>query len=89
MALIKRKRVKLARAEMWLQLAMTAQRWADEVAGTQPGAVLPFAEWPTDDPIVEVARRYGLTQVDMVRLLTDLAQSVEDRAVRAGISDAL
>lgn len=81
----KRERVKAARAETWLHLAVTAQRWADDITGHD--GVKPFEEWPDDDPHRVMCRTYDLTPADLVRLLADVAQSCEDRALRLGYGE--
>lgn len=80
----KRERTRLAKAEVWMQLAMTAQRWADEVADVPGTGTLPFAEWPADDPRRELARRYGLTPAELAQVLASVADQVENRAMAAG-----
>lgn len=72
---------------MWLQLAMSAQRWADEVTDKSPGSK-PLAEWPADDPLLMVMRKYDLSQADFGRLLATLAQQLENKAIASGYGDS-
>lgn len=84
----KRERKRLATSELWLQLAMTAQRWADEVVGKTSG-VLPFVEWQADEPLKRLCATYELTPEDLSALLTIMAGSLEARAERSGYADAV
>jgi hypothetical protein len=83
----KRQRARLAKAELLLHLACTAERWRREVTDEEPGT-LPFADWPPDDPLVELCRRYALAPADLARLLDQIGQEVESRALRAGYEEA-
>lgn len=89
----KRKRRKLAKAELYMLAAIWAQGHADEVGykvedgETEDGeerVLLPFSLWPEDDPLVEICETYHLSQNDLERLLTDVGQEMENRAVRLG-----
>lgn len=84
----KRERTRLARAEILMQLAMTAQRWADEVAD-RSGTTRPVAEWPADDPMVRLMRTYDLSQYDLDRLLTAIAQQIENRSLASGFDEVI
>lgn len=79
-------RKRLAKAELILNLAVTAQRWADDLTGVNPTA--PFAEWGHDDPFVRLCRVYGLTPADLARLAEGLAAQLEARAERSGYTEA-
>lgn len=81
----KRERTRLAKAELWMLLASTAERWANDLAGNGP--VRPFEEWGDDDPMVAVARRYQLTPADLARLMGSIADQVETRALKAGFEE--
>jgi hypothetical protein len=83
----KRQRRRLARAELLMQLATTAERWSREVAGTEPGC-RPIAEWGEADPMVTICRTYDLTAADVARVLTELAEQLENRALRGGYEEA-
>lgn len=82
----KAERRRLAKAELLLALACTAQRWANEVTD-QDGRCRPFAEWPPDDPLRTLCRTYDLRPADLGRVLTEIADEVERRAMRAGYDD--
>lgn len=88
----KRRRTKLAKSELWLALAATAQRWSDEV-GDKPGTgTLPFAQWGTApgdmDPFHELCQRYDLSAADLSRILEHIAEQLENRALRNGYDEA-
>lgn len=84
----KRHRTRLARAEMWMMLAVAAQARADSIADKPGCGTIPFAEWPADDPMVDLARRYGLTATDLARLFESAADQLETRAMNTGYPDA-
>lgn len=79
----KRERLRLAKSELVAHLSMTAERWASELSDREPG-FRPFAEWPEDEPMVALCRTYGLTPLDLARLLTDLSLQLQARAERIG-----
>lgn len=84
----KRRRVQLAKSEVWMFLATTAQRWADDVADRGGGR--PFAGWEKEgevDPFHELGRIYGLDQTDLAKLIEDQAAQLEYRAIRAGFEE--
>lgn len=83
----KRDRTRLARAELWLHLAMTAERWARYCEDAEPG-VIPFAEYPADDPLVTLCRTYDLSPQDLARAARSVAQQAENRAIRGGYEEA-
>ena len=82
----KRQRTRLAKAELWMDLAMTANQWKQMCGDTEPGT-LPFAQWPADDPMVTLARTYDLTCADLARLWDELGDALEARAIRGGYAD--
>lgn len=82
----KRERTRLARAEMWLQLSMSAQRWADEVTDNSPDSK-PVAEWSPDEPLLVIMRTHDLSQADLGRLLTTMAQQLENKAIASGYGE--
>lgn len=84
----KRARTRLARAELWLHLACTAERWAREVDSTESG-IIPFADWPADDPFVSLCRTYELTPADLARACSSVAAQAESKALAGGYADAL
>ena len=81
-------RKRLARAEMLMQLAMTADRWVSELAGTAPD-VRPFEEWPNDEGFRVLARKYDLTKGDLVAIVRAVSVQAEQRAERAGYSETV
>lgn len=82
----KRERVRLAKAELLMSLAVTAERWASEIEGTAEG-VIPFAQWPDDDQRKTLCHTYGLSQADLVRITRGLAQEIENSSMRRGYED--
>ncbi len=76
----KRTRTRLAKAELWLQLATTAENWAGYCALGLDGD-------PPDDPLVRLARTYDLTAADLGRLLSRMGAELETRALRAGYDE--
>jgi hypothetical protein len=82
----KRQRLRLARAEVLMHLHMAAERWSSELVGRESG-VLPFAEWPADDPWRVMARTYDLTAADLSRLCSEVADQMHARAGRAGYDE--
>jgi hypothetical protein len=75
-------RKKLAKSEGYMLVACSAQRWADEIGGKE--RMKRFEDWGHDDPFVTLARTYGLTKDDLVKLFTQIGQELEDRALRLG-----
>lgn len=84
----KRHRARLAKAELWMMFATSVEGWRDSVLDRPGCGTIPFAQWPADDPIVDLARRYGLTADDLARLLASIGDQVETRAMNAGYADA-
>jgi hypothetical protein len=82
----KRERMRLAKAELLLHLAMTTLRWQRCLDGTEPGC-LPPSEWPDDDPHILLCRTYRLTTKDLVRICDQLGAELENRAERAGYAE--
>lgn len=81
----KRERTKRAKAEVWLYLAVSAQRWADDVA--DKGGARPFAEWPDDDPLRTICRELDLTPAELSKIIDGIAQQAEDRAMYYGFGE--
>lgn len=79
----KAERKRAARAELLLQLSLTADRWARQLRDQDPH-LIPFAQWPDDDPLRQVVTSYSLTQEDVAKLADTLAGQLEYRAERAG-----
>lgn len=84
----KRTRTRLAKAETWMLLATTAQNWADGVASKPGTRTIPFDQWPADDPMVQLARRYGLTPTELSKAVASIADQLETRAMAAGYDEA-
>lgn len=83
----KRNRTRLAKAELLMLTAVRTEQLARQVDGTDE-VCKPFSEWPDDDPLREVAHRYGLGQADIARLLRGIAQEMENSSMRRGYEDA-
>jgi len=83
----KQQRTRLAKAELWLSLAVVAQGWADNLRGENKG-LLPVEQWPADDPLLTLARRYNLTVEDIARLAEQLGRETANRAIRVGYEEA-
>lgn len=81
----KAERRRAARAELLLQLARSADRWAKELRNQDGG--LPFEQWHEDEPLRQMARDYALTAEDLAKLADALAKQLEDRAIRAGYGE--
>lgn len=81
----KSERLRLARAELLVQLAMSAGRWANELRGG-PGA-RPFEEWPHDDALKSLCRTYRIDRTDLAKAADDLADRLERQAIRAGYDE--
>lgn len=90
----KRARSRLAKSELWVQLAVSAQSWADSIRkaaasdGVGPNAVPPLSRWPADDPMIDLMKRYDLGPDDIARLCAQLADECETRAERSGFDQA-
>lgn len=82
----KRDRVRLARSEILAFLGITCQRWDEELRGTEPG-VLPFDQWPADEPMVVLCRTYKLTPADLAHICADLGDSLIYRATNCGYDE--
>lgn len=83
----KRERMRLAKAELLLWLAVKAADWAGQV-DDRPGApTRPFAEWSPDDPFRKMAETYALTGADLGRILDRIGDELERRAERAGYAE--
>lgn len=82
----KKDRVRLAKAELLMELALRAECWKRQ-ATDQDSAMRPFAEWTPDDPLRAIAITYNLTGEDLGRILDRLGSELEARADRAGYAD--
>jgi hypothetical protein len=78
--------MQLAKAELWLHLAVTADRWARECESAEPG-LIPFDQWPDSDPFVTLCRTYGLTPADLARVCRQIGEEAEGRALRGGYDE--
>lgn len=74
----KRQRTRLARAELWLQLAMVAGRWEGYAIDASRQV----------DELDDIARRYGLSGPDMRRACKSIADQCERRAMSGGYEEA-
>lgn len=91
----KRERSRLAKAELLMVLAVKAEQWASDIDPARIGqtpadrGLLPFEEWDKYEPDVfrSLAKRYGLDQHDLGRLLTSIGDELENRAIRAGFDE--
>jgi hypothetical protein len=79
----KRERRQLAKAELLVHLAMTAERWSNDLTGTDT-VCRPVAEWGDDDPFVVLCRTYDLTPAELARICHGIGDEIEARAIRAG-----
>lgn len=80
----KAERKRAAHAELLLLLSMEADLWAKQLRSRD---VLPFDQWPEDDPLRVLACSYSLTAEDLARLADTLADQLEGRAIRAGYGE--
>lgn len=85
-AVSKRERTRLVKAELLMELAITAERWAKEVEGTDE-RVRPFAEWPDDDPRKQLCHTYQITPSDLARICRRLGDELENSSMRRGYED--
>lgn len=83
----KRERSRLAKAELWMHAAAWAENHARQVEGSGAG-MLPFDQWPEDDPMRQLCITYALTPADVARLLRSIGAELENRAMRAGYEQA-
>lgn len=83
----KRQRARLAKAELLMALAGTAERWHRELSGD--GGGLPPGEWPDDDPFIALCRTYRLAPPDLSRLCHEIGGELEARALHAGYDERL
>jgi hypothetical protein len=82
----KRVRTRLARSELWIELACKTEQWAKDIEGT--GLTKPFDEWPHNDPFRVIAATYELSGADLVRLLRSLGAQCEAHAMHSGFEEA-
>jgi hypothetical protein len=82
----KRRRVTRIKADLWMQLAMTAQRWADQVSNKAPG-LIPFDQWPADDPLRQMCERHDLAPSELALIITSVADQLEARSESAGYGE--
>jgi hypothetical protein len=68
-------------------LAGSAQRHADQVGNVPGYGTIPFEMWPPDDPLRELAARYGLTGAELSKVIASVAEQIETRAFAAGYDD--
>lgn len=83
----KRERVRLAKSELLIHLSDVASQLAQEVTADCPSTI-PFDQWPTDDPLRDMAGRYDLKGPDLGKVLQQLADDLCNRALRCGYDDA-
>lgn len=84
-----RDRRRMARAALWLHLAMTAEDWADQLTGRQVTdstghLVAAYEDWPDHDSLKRVCLVLDLTPDQVAEVLHDLGQFCEDKADAAG-----
>lgn len=84
----KRRRRQLAKSELWIEAACWAQSHANSCADKPGCGTIPFDEWQPDDREKDIARRYGLTGKDLAKVWEEMAEELENRAMRAGYDDA-
>lgn len=77
----KRERTRDAKFEVWLGLALTADRVAAQLTDTDP-ATRPFAEWPDDDPLKRLCVDLDLTPAELARIVRGVAGRCEHEAER-------
>lgn len=78
----KRRRVRFVRAEVLMELATTAQQWADDVNSER------FAKWPRRHPMRRLCATYRLSPAELGDVLTTLADQTRARAERTGLIEA-
>ncbi len=83
----KRERLRLAKAELLLDIAIQTQKLA-EGCGDRSTRHTPFAKWADHDPIRQIALAYGLSGKDLDKILTKIAGELEARAMRSGYEEA-
>lgn len=86
----KSERTRMLRAELWMEMAVKAQRWANDIMHREnPGEALPrpFEEWGDDDPFHILMDKYGLKKEDLDRALTSISDQCVTRSVRLGFED--
>lgn len=80
------RRKRHAKAELWVLLAMHAESYAQQLQGCEAG-IAPPEQWPADDPFRTLWEKYGLTPAELGKLLGDIADQMEIRAMQAGYDD--
>jgi hypothetical protein len=91
----KRQRTSLLKFDLWMQLAVKMQEWANDIDPARIGdtpaqrGVRPFEEWEDDsdraigqpDYWHSLCRKYRITKEELAKVMTDVAQQVENKAL--------
>lgn len=78
-------RKRLAKAELMMHLAVTANRWKSELQGSGR----PVSEWSADDPLVTLCRTYQLAPAELAEVCDKIGDELEGRALRGGYDDRI
>jgi hypothetical protein len=70
-------------SELLIMLAVTVERWGREVVSAEPG-LIPFGEWPDDDPLRDLVLRHGLPEGEVRAVCQQLGARLERQAERSG-----
>lgn len=81
-----RRRKALAKAELWMLIAVHAEKLARGLRGEQDG-LMPPEKWPADDPLIALCRTYELTHADLADIITRVAGQAETKALQSGYDD--
>lgn len=81
-------RRQLAKSELIMCLAVKTLEWQRDVTDDPRSPTIPFEDWTDDDPFRDIALRYRLSGQDLGRILHELGDELEARAMRAGYEEA-
>lgn len=80
-------RKRLAKAELYMLLAVSTLRWRRELMGEDPES-LPPEQWPAEDPLAKLCRTHQLTPVQLAQVCDTMGEELERRALRGGYHHA-
>ena len=92
----KRDRTRWLKYELWLQLAVKMQQWADDIDPARIGetpaqrGLRPFEEWEDESSRAigqpdfwhSLCRKYRIPKEELAKVMVDVAQQVENKALQ-------